>query len=1230
MSVENKEFKPLLKEEEVPVKNGEATDEKGSEKIGPAMLKRMKSSMKTSQVFFKDRKHGWLPGHLVDTDEEKGIATIVYSDPTGESEDEERKVNLKHYGSSKALPMQCVDSHGTTVVVEDMRDLPYSNEASILYNLKERYEKKGTPYTRATNSVMVAINPYEWIDGLYSERVRQEYADEIVWKASQRGLALPPHIYEISSMAMRGILADGTDQTIVVSGESGSGKTVSSKILMAHLATFHEKKRAYVSQKSFIEHEKEVEEDLIDENETKSKKKKVGQGGKKCFNLGSYKARSPPADDLPPMINEIPSLEIVRSASTDISQNGYKLSTPQRPQPTTPQSNPTEETNLIVQRVIDSNPLLEAFGNAKTCLNDNSSRFSRYSTLQFHVEDGVAHPTANIAGSTCHTFLLEKSRVVSHDVNNDERTFHIFYQLMKAPEEEKEKIWKGLKGKCAESFKYIGGGDGSDEFTNGKAWKQTISALNTIGVDGSELQTLLMAVCIVLQLGNITFIPNPENEEEAVISNEEELHILSEMIGIPSSELSHCLTHKTMNAVHDTYQVPLKLDDAKSTCDAFAKECYRALFDWLVSKTNESTCADRNYKEAHRVSRYSCISVLDICGFECFETNGFEQLLINHANERLQKTFTETMIDAVMEEYKEEKIIVDNIEHEDNETVIRFFEGKMGLIPLLNEECIRPQGSDAGFVNKVYATHSTTSKSSKLVFQRNYQLSKTLFGIRHFAKDVTYDATGFLMKNKDTLPFDAFSLLDNKTMTTNRDTCQVPLKVGASKSSCDALAKECYLALFDWLVNATNESTCADTNYKRAHRVSRYSCISVLDICGFECFETNGFEQLLINHANERLQKTFTETMIDAVMEEYEFEGIPMETIEHEDNETVIQFFEGKMGLMSLLNEECILPRSSDASFVKKIYATHDKNLPSSKLFFEKNFQLAKHSKTLFGIRHFAKDVTYDATGFLMKNKDTLPFDVLSCAVKSTNHIIRAGIQPNQSFKSKKKSALVGTSLWSSFERQMTTLFTQIKRTRVWFVRCIIPNNNKQPFSLDLKCTLTQLRSVGLLTALKMSHASFPNKQAFDHILRRFWFLGSFGDKYAFGKVDGREEEIREDCEKLLCSVLSDGKGGEGSVGEGGDHMSLYETGRTKVYFREGSLEELESERAKAFDKSASKIQARVRGIKARKDFKKLRAQLVIQKQEAIERKKLSIYLIPFAILPLFLLRYMFGSVRRP
>ncbi len=143
---------------------------------------KMKLQLESSHVYVKDTTYGWLPGVLIDSDEEKGIARVVCKDPKLITKSHEVTIKLKDYGTSKSLPLQCIDTHGSEIVVDDMRDLPYSNEPSILYNLKARYEVEKTPYTRATSSVMVAINPYEWIEGLYAETTRRDYADKIVWK----------------------------------------------------------------------------------------------------------------------------------------------------------------------------------------------------------------------------------------------------------------------------------------------------------------------------------------------------------------------------------------------------------------------------------------------------------------------------------------------------------------------------------------------------------------------------------------------------------------------------------------------------------------------------------------------------------------------------------------------------------------------------------------------------------------------------------------------------------------------------------------------------------------------------------------------------------------------------------------------------------------------------------------------------------------------------------------
>lgn len=143
---------------------------------------KMKLQLKSPHVYVQDKTYGWLPGVLIDSDEEKGTARVVCKYPKLAAKSHEVTIKLKDYGKSKSLPLQCLDSHGSEIVVDDMRDLPYSNEPSILYNLKARYEVEKTPYTRATSSVMVAINPYEWIEGLYAETTRREYADKIVWK----------------------------------------------------------------------------------------------------------------------------------------------------------------------------------------------------------------------------------------------------------------------------------------------------------------------------------------------------------------------------------------------------------------------------------------------------------------------------------------------------------------------------------------------------------------------------------------------------------------------------------------------------------------------------------------------------------------------------------------------------------------------------------------------------------------------------------------------------------------------------------------------------------------------------------------------------------------------------------------------------------------------------------------------------------------------------------------
>ena len=342
--------------------------------------------------------------------------------------------------------------------------------------------------------------------------------------------------------------------------------------------------------------------------------------------------------------------------------------------------------NPVVQRVVDSNPLLEAFGNAKTRRNDNSSRFGKYIQLQFDRKEqpGGATPICNLAGSKCEVYLLEKSRITSHD--EAEKTYHIFYQIVGAKEADKLAIWSGLKGTKNTSFKYVGHTDvtsyeGKDD---GDHFYATRDILALVGVTGDKLIGLWRAITSVLQIGQLTFGPKNGDEESSVCTSPKELEGLSDLLGIPASDLNIAITERTMTTRGESFKVPIKPDAAKDGADAYAKEIYNKVFLWIVREVNAATCAEENYTGG-KTTGFSTIGLLDIFGFESFPINGFEQLCINYANEKLQQKFTRDIFQTVMEEYKFEGIALDDITYDDNTDVLDLIEGRTGLLAMLNE-----------------------------------------------------------------------------------------------------------------------------------------------------------------------------------------------------------------------------------------------------------------------------------------------------------------------------------------------------------------------------------------------------------------------------------------------------------------------------------------------------------------------------------------------------------------
>ncbi len=536
------------------------------------------------------------------------------------------------------------------------------DQAAILYNLKQRH-LDNFPYTR-TGDIIIAVNPFQWFKEIYTEKVRAAYANTLVWEDHEGDVRklVEPHVYEVSALCYKGLAFGGQDQSILVSGESGAGKTETVKIAMNHIAS------------------------------------------------------------------------VQRGKTTSTSDENF--------------------SDPVVNRVLESNPLLEAFGNAKTRRNDNSSRFGKYTQLQFDQGDKGMRAFADkstlmckLAGSKSDVYLLEKNRVTYHD--SEERTYHIFYQLIAADDAAKAVIWPKLKGTTNESFAYVGKAptDTIEGMKDGDHFKKTTEVLKAIGVDGEKYNTLMRAIAIVLQLGNLSFMKDPKDDDKSVVKDKTEFAALAQLMGVTEQDLIDCLTERTMKTRNESYKVPLNADVAKDSADAFGKEIYARSFLWLVRAINDATCAEYNYNGGGKTD-YGIIGLLDIFGFESFVRNRFEQLCINYCNEKLQAKFTEDIFRSVQEEYEFEGIPLDEIKYDDNTDVLDLIEGKAGLLAMLNEECVRPKGTDEAFVQKALAAN----KNSPCLIQS--KIDRKSFGIHHYAGKVMYDSEGFVGSNQDTLPTD--------------------------------------------------------------------------------------------------------------------------------------------------------------------------------------------------------------------------------------------------------------------------------------------------------------------------------------------------------------------------------------------------------------------------------------------------------------------------------------------
>ncbi|CAK7267929.1 Myosin type-2 heavy chain 1 [Sporothrix epigloea] len=586
-----------------------------------------------------DATDGWVASEVVKKNVQGSKVILEFKLENGESKTVEVTTEALQKGSDPSLPP--LMNPTILEASDDLTNLSHLNEPAVLQAIRLRYAQKEI-YTYS-GIVLIATNPFARVDSLYVHGMVQVYAGK--QRATQA-----PHLFAIAEEAFIDMLRDNKNQTIVVSGESGAGKTVSAKYIMRYFATR--------------------------ESPT---------------NPGARSKKGPDA----------------------MSQ--------------------TEE------QILATNPIMEAFGNAKTTRNDNSSRFGKYIEIMFDDK-------TNIIGAKIRTYLLERSRLVFQPLK--ERNYHIFYQLVAGISDEQRKELDILS---VDQFEYLNQGntptiDGVDDKAEFLATK---TSLKTIGIDEAEQDDIFKLLAGLLHLGNVKI---GQMRNEAVLNATEPALVRAcQILGIDATEFARWIVKKQLITRGDKIVSNLSPAQAFVVRDSVAKYIYSSLFDWLVEVINNSLATDQVLSRVK-----SFIGVLDIYGFEHFAKNSFEQFCINYANEKLQQEFNQHVFKLEQEEYLREKIDWTFIDFSDNQPCIDLIEGKLGILSLLDEESRLPMGSDEQFVLKLHQNYAQDNKNN---FYKKPRFGKSSFTVCHYAVDVTYESEGFIDKNRDTVPDEHLAVL---------------------------------------------------------------------------------------------------------------------------------------------------------------------------------------------------------------------------------------------------------------------------------------------------------------------------------------------------------------------------------------------------------------------------------------------------------------------------------------
>ncbi|KAM4593104.1 unconventional myosin-IXAa isoform 4-T6 [Odontesthes bonariensis] len=851
-----------------------------------------------------------------------------------------------HYGGSLQMWLQVTEERrrmverGLLPQPESQGDhadlccLPELNERSLLDNLRARfYQEKIYTYV---GTILIVINPFKFLP-IYNPKYVKMYDNHTLGD-------LEPHIYAVADVAYHTMLQRQRNQCIVISGESGSGKTQSTNFLIHHL--------------------------------------------------------------------------------TALSQKGF--------------------ASGVEQIILGAGPVLEAFGNAKTAHNNNSSRFGKFIQVNYQ-ESGT------VRGAYVEKYLLEKSRLVYQEHN--ERNYHVFYYLLAGASEE-ERVAFHLKK--PEEYNYLS----QDCFTvEGEDLKHDFErlqlAMEMVGFLPTTRKQIFSLLSAILHLGNIRYKRKTYRDDSIDILNPEVLPVVSELLEVKEETLMEALTTRKTITVGERLIVPYKLSEAGTVRDSMAKSLYSALFDWIVFRINHALL---NIKDLEETTKILSIGVLDIFGFEDYENNSFEQLCINFANERLQHYFNQHIFKIEQEEYRAEGISWRNIDYIDNTGCINLISKKpTALFHLLDEECNFPQATNQTLLDKFKRQHEGNS------YIEFPAVMEPAFIIRHYAGKVKYGVKDFREKNTDHMRPDIVALLKSSK---NAFICSL-IGIDPSATFRWAVLRAYFRALV-----AFREAGKRHTHKKTGHDDAA-PCAVLKSVDSFSFLQHPVHQRSLEILQRCKEEKYTPDESENVVQSDDETEN----GMTRRSPRTPLSDIQGS----NTINEKS--PRSSPGLSWNGRVGRQSRLSSSSSTTEEDGIFVNSASSKLLERAH---DILMRNKNY--KSKPVLPKHLLN--VKSLKYLsnltLHDRITKSLLHLHKKKKP---PSISAQFQASLNKLMETLGQSEPYFVKCIRSNADKLPLRFNDNLVLRQLRYTGMLETVRIRQSGYNIKYNFKDFIHHYTAL---------------------------------------------------------------------------------------------------------------------------------------------